>query len=220
MKSVENIETLQTKKKRSAPRYWVEIKGKLYARLQYKADDGKYKVKYKPITDKRMARSAVEEMRRELEVHGQEMLTSDKMTFEKFAEIYKEAKLKPAVIENGIKISGRKSSVAWAYKILKEYFGAKLLRSIKSNDLEQYKQKRFSEPTARGNKRTVATVNRELALLRSMLNFAFQNDWIIQNPFTKIKGIITTSAEIERNRILSFEEERRYFYPPLRYLQK
>ena len=42
-----------------------------------------------------------------------------------------------------------------------------------------------------------------------MLNFALQNDWIIQNPFTKIKGIIAQSAEAERERVLSFEEENR-----------
>jgi integrase len=42
-----------------------------------------------------------------------------------------------------------------------------------------------------------------------MLSFALQNDWIIQNPFTKAKGIIAVAAETERDRILSFEEELR-----------
>jgi len=88
----QQIETRLTdiKKKRSAPRYWVEIKGKLYARMQYMAENGKYKVKYKPITDKRLARRAVEEMRRELELHGQEILNSAKMTFAELAEKYAE----------------------------------------------------------------------------------------------------------------------------------
>jgi len=40
-----------------------------------------------------------------------------------------------------------------------------------------------------------------------MLNFAVQNDYLPQNPFSKIRGIIVSSAETERNRILSFEEE-------------
>ena len=102
-------QTGETKTKRSAPRYWVEIKGKLYARLQYKAEDGKYKVKYKPISDKRTARSTVEEMRRELELHGQEIFTSEKMTFAELAKSY-ETKMSPAVYQNGIKISGRKST--------------------------------------------------------------------------------------------------------------
>ena len=64
-------------RKRSAPRYWVEIKGTIYARLQYKSESGKYQVKYKPITDKRTARSVVDEMRRELAEHGEDTLRSD-----------------------------------------------------------------------------------------------------------------------------------------------
>lgn len=194
-------------RKRAAPRYWVEIKGKLYARLQYKAENGKYLTKYSPISDKRAAKRVVEEMRRELELHGEKTLQSDKMTFREFAEIYQTIKLTPAVFENGIKISGRKSKVNWALDALIEFFGAKRLRSIKPNDLDSFKSARLKNVTKRGTKRNIATVNRELSLLRSMLNFAVQNDWIIQNPFAKTKGIIAVSAETERDRILSFDEE-------------
>jgi len=42
-----------------------------------------------------------------------------------------------------------------------------------------------------------------------MLNFARQNEWIIKNPFTLTKGVILKAAEIERDRILSFDEESR-----------
>ena len=53
-----------SQKKRSAPRYWVEKESRLYARLQYKTDNGKYKVKYKSISDKRTAKRVVDDMRR------------------------------------------------------------------------------------------------------------------------------------------------------------
>jgi integrase len=201
-------QTSTEKSKRSSPRYWVEIKGKLYARLQYKADDGKYKVKYKAITDKRTARSAVEEMRRELDIHGQEMLTSDKMTFSELAKSY-EAKMSPAVFENGIKISGRKSSIDWLVNSLVDYFGAKQIRSIKPRDLETFKNFKSNGITRRGEKRKIASVNRELEVLRAMFNFALQNEWIIKNPFTLTKGMISKAAEVERDRILSFDEEKR-----------
>ncbi|MEO8074296.1 MAG: hypothetical protein ABI686_13740, partial [Acidobacteriota bacterium] len=69
------------KKRKSAPRYWIEKNGKIYARLQYTDDTGARREKYQPITDKRTARSEVEKMRRELEKHGSETLRSDKMTF-------------------------------------------------------------------------------------------------------------------------------------------
>lgn len=196
-------------RKRTAPKYWVEIKGKLYARLQYRTESGKYQTKYRPLADKRTAKRVVEEMRRELELHGEETFQSDKMTFRDFAQIYKQSKLTPAVFENGVKVSGRKSNVDWAFNALVEHFGSRRLRSIKPSDLEIFKTARLSSITRKGKKRNIATVNRELSFLRSMLSFALQNDWIIQNPFTKAKGIIAVSAETERDRILSFEEESR-----------
>lgn len=57
--------------------------------------------------------------------------------------------------------------------------------------------------------RKVATVNREPAWLRAIPNFAINNDWLVKNPFAKTKGIISTAAEVERDRILSFSEEER-----------
>ena len=48
------------KTKRSAPRYWIEKSGKIYGRLQYADDFNVKREKYKPITEKRPARSVVE----------------------------------------------------------------------------------------------------------------------------------------------------------------
>ena len=141
-----------TKKKRSAPRYWVEIKGKLYARLQYRIANEKYKVKYKPITDKRLARRVVEEMRRELEIHGQEILDSAKMTFAQVAEKYAETKLVDAVYQNGVKISGKRSTryVRIILKTLIANFGSRPVRSIKPSDLEGFKESRLRSVTKDG----------------------------------------------------------------------
>ncbi len=197
------------KRKRSANKYWRAIKGNLYARLQYKDETGKWREKLKRINDKRTARTIVEEMRLELKTHGEELFVSEKMTFEEFAGVYKKSKLTPAVFENGIKISGRKSNVDWAVNALISFFGAKRIQKIKVKDLEDYKHLRLNEITRLGTKRKIGTVNRELSVLRTMFNYALQNDWIIQNPFSKVKGIIAVSAETERDRVLSFEEESR-----------
>lgn len=211
MKESVETEKIGLKKKRSAPRYWIEIKGKLYARLQYKGDNGKYQVKYKPITDKRTAKRAVDEMRQELEMHGQETLTSDKMTFSELVEKYRAVKVVPASYQNGIKISGKRSLVYFGYILptLTDYFGHKAIRSIKANDLESFKQKRLNSITMHGRMRKIASVNRELSILRTILNYAVQNDWLLKNPFVSCQGIIAISAEVERDRVLSFEEERR-----------
>ncbi len=52
----------------------------------------------------------------------------------------------------------------------------------------------------------------ELALLRVILNFAVRNEWLIKNPFILTKGILSMSAEVERDRVLSFDEESRLLF--------
>ena len=207
------LSTTEGKRKRSTPKYWVEIKGRLYARLQYQGENGKYQVKYKPISDKRTAKRVVDEMRRELETHGEETLHSDRVTFSELAEEYKKVRLVEATYSNGVKVAGLRSlkTPQTQVKVLVEHFGHRTLRSLKPTDIERYKQKRLNETTKRGSLRKVASVNRELSLLRTMLNFAIQNGWLIQNPFGKVTGIISISAEVERDRVLSFDEEQRLF---------
>lgn len=201
----------KTTQKKSAKRFWREVKGHLYARLQYKDETGKWREKLKPISDKRTAIRAVEQMRQELEFHGKETLNSDKVTFAELAEAYEQRKLIQATYQNGVKVSGKRSiaPVKSALNALYEFFERKTIRSIKASDIEAYKQHRLKMITRRGTVVKVATLNRELALLRVMLNFAMQNEWLVKNPFALTKGIISTSAEAERDRVLSFDEERR-----------
>lgn len=222
------------KKKKSAPRYWVEKNGKIYARLQYTDDTGTRREKYKPITDKRTARSEVEKMRRELENHGSETLRSDKMTFDELAEKYKSTKLIPAVYVDGVKVAGRRSTkpALSAVNSLLTYFGRKNIRAIKTSDLETYKSHRLNTPieteinqrtkvvdektgkektktkkVIRKSQRKASSVNRELETLRAIFNFAIENDWLIKNPFHKKKGIISKASENERDRTLTNDEE-------------
>ena len=205
------MDSKEEKKKRSAPRYWKEINGRLYARFQYKTDGHKSKTKYKPITDKRAAKRAVDEMRRELEGHGEETLGSDKLTFNELANRYSDNKLFPAQYSNGVKVAGRRSLIPVKSSLLalRDYFGSKIIRTIRPLDLEAFKQHRLRTPTPGGRNRKVSSVNRELELLRGMLNFAVQNEWLIRSPFVLTKGLISKAAENERDRILSFDEELR-----------
>lgn len=233
---IENKQVKDEKtKKRATKRYWREIKGNLYARLQYQDETGKWREKLKPIQDKRTAQSVVEAMRQELSEHGAETLNAEKLTFQELAVEYEKVKLVPAVYQNGVKVSGKRSiaSSKSALKPLVEYFGRKTIRSIKARHIESYKNERLNTPVEyevnvkiegkdeRGKKkvtwhkekrsrpRKVATVNRELALLSAVLNFAVQNEWLIRNPFALTKGVISLSAEVERDRVLSFDEETR-----------
>jgi integrase len=228
--------TEETKKKRSAPRYWIEKNGRLYARLQYTDETGVKREKYKSITDKRTARGEVEKMRQEFEKHGSETLQSDKMTFADLAKKYESTKLIQAVYVDGVKVAGRRSvkPAQAAVNSLLAYFGKKNIRTIKTSDLETYKSHRLKTPieieinkrtpfidkktgkkkikiekVKRTSQRKASSVNRELEQLRAMFNFAIENDWLIKNPFLKKKGIISKATETERDRTLNIEEESR-----------
>lgn len=150
-------------------------------------------------------------MRRELDNHGQQTLQADKMAFAELVAAYDEARLVEATYENGIKVSGKRSiaPVRSSLSLLLQYFGKRVIRTIKASNIESYKRERLQSVSRRGTTIKIATVNRELALLRSILNFAVQNEWLIRNPFILAKGLISVSAETERSRILSFEEESR-----------
>jgi len=231
-----NRENSTEKRKRGSNKYWVEINGHLYARFQYKSSDGKYHTKYQPIADKRVARSTAEEMRRRFSVHGEEMLEASKLTFGQVLDRYELVELGEVVYQNGIKIKGKRSraGVLSTLKPIRRAFGNKPVSSIKLSDIKAYKNDRIATPvvtginvktrgknpitgrwktvitkTTRSRERKIGTVNRELAWLRAVLNFAIENGWLISNPFARSKGLIVTTAEVERDRVLSFEEEAR-----------
>jgi integrase len=232
---MESLELVK-KRKRSATKYWVEIKGRLYARLQYKNEAGIYKVKYRSITDKRTARAVVEKLRNELAIHGEAAFLAEKMTFDELVTRFEENELVAASFQNGVKLNGRRSiaPVRSSIKPLRAYFGNKHIRSIRPANIKAYKNERIATPVEtevkekreiidkdtgkkrifihkviRKRERKIASINRELATLRTILNFGLANDWLINNPFAKVKGIISTAAEVERDRVLSFEEEQR-----------
>jgi integrase len=92
--------------------------------------------------------------------------------------------------------------------VARNYFKDKRIRSITFADIKKLKSVRLKTPTKHGRERSIATVNRELSLLRAVLNVAIENKWIIRNPFSDGK-LISLGDEKARERILSREEEER-----------
>jgi len=209
------------------------INGIIYARVQYIDEStGKRKEKLKPASNRTNARELIKEMRRELGQSGQAALESDKLTFKQVAEKYQKIKLIAPVFQNGIKVTGVRSykKQISLMKPLKEFFGSKGIRTIKPSDLEAYKAKRLHtlvvieknvkkanpkkehkkfiwEKVKFSSPRSIASVNRELSLLRQVFVFAEAEDIILRNPFAKANKIISTAAEVQRNRVLSTVEE-------------
>jgi len=75
----------------------------------------------------------------------------------------------------------------------------------------KYKLKRLRDPNKQreGRSPKIATVNRELQLLRPVLNFAKRKGWIARTPFELGEPLISTASEKKRDRILTRDEEAR-----------
>jgi integrase len=203
----------QNKRSREGSYAWKN--GNLYARLQYTDETGKLKEKTRRVESNKVSDvwAIIRELKDTFKNQGVDALKTDKMTFEQLAERYRQAKVFPAKIKDGKKIAGLKSykSEEGNLRTLIEHFKKKPIRNIRPHDIEKFKQERLSKETRLGKERKIASVNRELSTLRAMLNFALRNDWIIQNPCLKVEKLVSVSLEVERDRILSFEEESRLF---------
>ena len=85
---------------------------------------------------------------------------------------------------------------------LRPWFDSKRLDEIRADDIERFKQSRLEEGCS------PSTVNRDLACLRRILSFALRVDLLVTTPFVTRK--VRFLKERGRERILTFEEERRY----------
>lgn len=84
---------------------------------------------------------------------------------------------------------------------------------ITHESLGKYVSERLNTPTRYGNPRTTSTVNRELAVLRRLLKWAYETNLIERNP---MKGFKFLKEPKQRERILTPEEQQRL----IRTLQK
>ena len=100
---------------------------------------------------------------------------------------------------------------------LLRFFADTTLDKITQDEVERFKTRRAAEfKTARAKKGRVqikrkvrpATVNRELACLKALINFAIKSDILIKNPVSGVKFLPENNQQM---RVLSHTEEREYF---------
>lgn len=185
--------------------------GTYQVRISYVGNDGKRHERLKKnIQTKTEARKVLKNFLEGLEQRGQKAVEGDKLTFRKLARIYEEQHVFEAQYVQNRKVAGLRSvaSVKTYLKVLTEHFGNLLIKEITKSDIQKFKLKRLNTVTKQNRQRSITAVNRELQLLRKMLNFAIENRWIRDNPFFKT-NLISMADEKQRSRILSFDEERR-----------
>ena len=195
-----------------------------YARIQFFDDFGKRKQRHrKPdYNSESSARAKAREMLAELD-ENPKSFDAPEMTFEDLADFYKETYLVDPEYRDGRKVAGLRSKYDCENRLnpLRAFFGKKRLRTITHGDLQRYRTYRLKTPIIVGrntrgtNKegkpqerpRSIATVQRELSIMRRILNVAVANSWIIRNPFQQGEPLIKPGEESPRERIISREEE-------------
>jgi len=89
-------------------------------------------------------------------------------------------------------------------RALLAHFGEEtLIGSIRRADVERFKSVRKLEPTMHGRTRKPATVNRELALLKHLFNWAVDRELLDVSPMVRMKLFRENNA---RDRVLSADE--------------
>ena len=94
-------------------------------------------------------------------------------------------------------------------------FGDKMITTITAGMIEEYRAKRRIEPGRHGTRVKVATINRDLALLKHLFSYAMREGWLERNPVSLVKFDKENNA---RDRVLSpeeFERLQRHSSPPL-----
>lgn len=161
--------------------------------------------------DKSEAREVLKSLLRQLDDEGTKVVDFSRLTFNDLADFYEQRYLHEAVYVSGQKVSGLRD-VARPKELLKHfraYFGKVKLREITYGHLLGYRDRRFKVLTQYKQQRTVASWNREAAVLRRILNIACQQGWILKNPFHCGDPLIIVSAERRREKILTVPEETR-----------
>jgi integrase len=198
----------------------------IFARITFLDSTGKRKDKLRRAESRKHARELIQEMLSEIAEHGEDALDKKEKTFAELAEFYEKHYLTEAKYVDGKKVSGLRSLATpkGQLETLRAHFGRRLLRLITYGEIRTFRNVRLECPT-RGDiarhklelkkspkaelrvTRSIASVNRELALLRRMLNVAVQEDWIRRNPMRGGDSLICIAAERKRERILTFTEE-------------
>jgi integrase len=99
---------------------------------------------------------------------------------------------------------------SWKDMTLTEYFGDKKLLQITPKDIEEFKKLR-KDTLVNGKERSGVSVNRELEVLRHMLNKAIEWQWLERNPFSVFKESVFYGEDNSRSRFLEPDEMIRLF---------
>lgn len=221
--------------------------GDLYARVTWTDSRGKAREKKRKSVSgtKKEARDHIKDLLEEVEDEGDQVVEGPVVTLKQLADYYKNHYAVEAEYDKkGIKKAGMRSwkdSCSKADALI-AYFGpSKRIRDFTYGDLARFKATRLRTPASRKRwvivnekrvkviekwPRAIASVHRELEILRRMFSIAVQSRWIRRSPFRDGDPLINQEEETKRERIAQKneeeallaacdEDERRYHLRPL-----
>src|SRR5215510_10861389 len=194
--------------------------GSIYARISFTDDEGHRREVWRKAENKTQAKALINDLLRTLDDHGERALEGANMTFKDLADEYQRNALVPPKYVGDRKVAGQRSYLSRRSLLrhLRAYFGKNKLREITPNLIQRYRLKRLDTPIVYKDKdgavtitrtRSISAVNRELQLLRRILNVAVAEGLIIRSPFSNSRSLISIADERKRERILTREEEER-----------
>jgi integrase len=188
-----------------------DAEGRWFYRYQYTDSFGKRRNVRRLATSEANAKSHLRKALNKQENGGGQIVEGERLKFSKLASEYAKKKIFEPDYVGERKVAGLRSykSVELLLEILKTHFTDKRISTITHSDVEEYKLKRLRTPKLNGGQRSIASVNRELELLRAMLRFAVREGWLVYSPFERGAPLISKADEVRRERVLTSEEERR-----------
>ncbi|HEX8845276.1 MAG TPA: hypothetical protein VF791_11560 [Pyrinomonadaceae bacterium] len=170
--------------------------GRWFYRYQHIDKFGKRRNVRRLATSESNAKSQLRKAINKHEKSGGKNVEGERLKFSKLASIYAGLKIFEPEYHGDRKIAGLRSykSVEPLLETLKDYFANMRVATITHADVEAFKLKRLREPViiktddpekAIERQRSIASVNRELELLRALLRFAAMQGWLERSPFER-----------------------------------
>jgi integrase len=155
------------------------------------------------------ARDLLQALLRDIDATEGQAPRNERKTFAELCDYFQKHYVKSAEYVDDRKVAGVHSlgTAKGQLNVLRDYFGSCRLRSITHGDVRQFRAARLAQETRTKSQRTIASVNRELSMLRRMLNVAQREGWILRSPLAAGDSLISLADENKRERILTRDEE-------------
>lgn len=188
--------------------FFDEKKNCWFARITFSDELGKRKDIKRKVENKTEGDKLLRKLIDEFNKSGVKGFDIEKINFLDLINYYEGIYCRPPQYVNGRKVAGLRSvvGVKGYLKVFRQYFGTMKLKSLRYDHLYKFKLDRLSTSTHQSSQRSIASVNRELAYLRRLLNIAERNNWIVKNPFKSGDSLIHQADEVRRDKILTSEE--------------